>query len=188
MVRFRFNSKFLALAAVMLLAFSLVVGCSSNPIGDALGAINNQQPNEPVDPKILTRTNNDLGPQLSSSELFTEQTVNHLTGATMTLFDVTLIIPPGAVDNDTTFSISIPDPALFYNDFGTHGLQFNVPVTVIMCYRDANLSNVNETSIRLAWYDEYYQSWRDMPCTVDYLTKTVTGQVDHFSSYGLISD
>jgi len=177
MVRFKFNSKLLAFVAVMALAVSLITGCSQAPLESPAS-----------EPKLLQRGMAASGAQLSGSNMYVEQIVSCSTGATLSLFDVTLIVPPLAVNNDTLYSISIPDPALFYNDFGTNGLHFNVPVTVIMSYRDVDLTNISENTIRLAWFDEYYQSWQSMPCTVDIINKTVTGQLSHFSSYGLISD
>jgi hypothetical protein len=167
---------------MLVMMTALISGCSKNPMEST-------ETNQSSGPQLLQRNPGSVsGAQLSGPTLYTEQIVSSLSGATMVLYDVTLIVPPLAVSNDTLFSISIPDADLFYNEFGTSGLQFNVPVTVIMNYRDADLTGIDESTIRLAWYDEYYQSWRDMNCTVDQINKCVTGQLDHFSSYGLISD
>ncbi len=177
MVRFKLNSKLLAFMAVTALAVSLFTGCSKAPLESPAS-----------EPKLLQRGATLSSAQLSGSNMYVEQIVPSSTGATLSLLDVILIVPPLAVNNDTLYSISIPDPTLFYNDFGTDGLHFNSPVTVIMSYRDANLTGISETTIRLAWFDTYYQAWQSMPCKVDFINKTVTGQLSHFSSYGLISD
>jgi len=171
-----------------LMMLSLVVSGCSDKLMQSIPVADEPQIEFSDEPKILGRNMEATPAQLSGPNLYTEQIVSSLSGATITLYDVTLIVPPLAVDNDTLFSISIPDASLFYNEFGTNGLQFNLPVTVIMNYRDADLSGIDETTIRLAWFDENDQSWQDMQCTVDFISKTVTGQLDHFSSYGLISD
>ena len=77
---------------------------------------------------------------------------------------------------------------MFFNEFGTHGLVFPKPVKVTMSYRDADLSGVNESTIRIVWYDERDGLFKDIDCTVDPVAKTVTGYLNHFSAYGLVSD
>ncbi len=181
MKKMTMRSKNFRIAAILALALSLLIGCSQSPMESSTVADN-------PEPRMLARSSASPAAQLSSTNLYLEQVIPSLTGGSLFLLDVNIIVPPLAVNNDTIFSISIPDPAYFYNEFGTHGLQFNVPVTVIMSYRDADLGNVDESTIRLAWFDEYYQSWRDMPCVVDQVNKCVTGELSHFSSYGLISD
>lgn len=176
------NSTMSVITLALVLMTMLVSGCSRVPLESTSSA-------PTAEPQLLQRSAAAVSEaQLSGPSLYLEQVVPGLSGATLVLYDVSLIIPPLAVNNDTLYSISIPDPAQFYNEFGTHGLQFNVPVTVIMSYRDADLGGVDESSIRLAWFDEYYQAWRDMPCVVDQNNKIVTGELSHFSSYGLISD
>ena len=77
---------------------------------------------------------------------------------------------------------------MFANDFGTEGLQFNVPVRVTMSYRDADLSGVNESNIAMAWYNDRAERWDVIDCKLDIVNKTVTASVNHFSAYALISD
>ncbi|MBN1212525.1 MAG: hypothetical protein JXA92_08100, partial [candidate division Zixibacteria bacterium] len=90
--------------------------------------------------------------------------------------------------NDTVFSINIPDLNVFYNEFGTSGLVFDKPVKVTMSYRDADLTGVNETSIRIAWLNEASGEFEDLACEVDTVNKLITAELEHFSAYGLISD
>jgi hypothetical protein len=143
----------------------------------------------PAEPKLLTRTASlGAGASLSPVNLYTEAVIPASQGGALSLLDVTLTIPAGAVKNDTLFSIRIPDDAIFFNEFGTDGLVFDVPVTVAMSYRDADLSGITESHIKLAWLDKRTNSWQSMACVVDTVSKTVTGNLYHFSAYGLISD
>jgi hypothetical protein len=166
-------------AAVAVLVCLFMVGCSESPV------------NSVVDdgPKLLTRASRDAGAAAASPvNLYAEQVISSSEGGQLVLLDVILTVPAGAVPNDTLFSIYIPDDDVFFNEFGTDGLVFDVPVTVTMSYRGADLSGVDETTIRIGWLDESTGVWKDMIGQVDYVNKTVTATLHHFSAYGLISD
>lgn len=166
--------------SVFLTGVLFLTGCSNTPTAnDTVKA----------QPTVLSRTSLATdGPDMSPVNLYTEQVISAATGGRLVLLDVILDIPAGAIANDTLFSIFIPDDEIFFNEFGTNGLEFDHPVTVTMSYRDADLSGVTESTIRIGWLNEKTGVWQDMVCTVDYANKTVTTQVHHFSAYGLISD
>lgn len=178
----RTSIKYSALSAT-LFAVLLLVGCSQSPLEPTSPATDTSQP------QVLSRsTAFGVGASLSPGEYYTEAVINAETGGRLELVDVILDIPPGALDVDTTYSINIPDLSVFYNEFGTDGLVFNVPVTVTMSYRGADLSGVDESSIRIGWWNEDDQQWVDMVCSLDRVNQTVTGQLNHFSAYALVSD
>jgi hypothetical protein len=124
----------------------------------------------------------------TGDSLYVERIIQAADGGTLSLLDVELNFPPGALDSDTLASICIPNILLFENRFGTHGLVFNHPVRVVMSYRDADLSGVDESTITIAWFDEGSGSWDRMECVLDTVNKTVSGYLNHFSAYALISD
>ncbi|MCH7689904.1 MAG: hypothetical protein IIA17_02510 [candidate division Zixibacteria bacterium] len=101
---------------------------------------------------------------------------------------VDLSIPRRALPNDTLYSINLPELNVFYAEFGTSGLVFDNSVTVTFSYADADMQGVDESTISLAWFDKHSGVWNAMDCVVDTNNKTVTGQLSHFSAYGLISD
>lgn len=179
--RNRTSIKYSALMAT-LFAVLLLVGCSQSPLEPTQSA-------EPAQPHVLSRSMS-FGPgaTLSPGAYHADAVIPGATGGRLELVDVILDVPAGALDNDTTYSIDIPDINVFYNEFGTDGLVFNVPVTVTMSYRGADLSGVDESSIRIGWWDEDNLKWTDMVCTVDKVNQTVTGQLHHFSAYALVSD
>ena len=163
-------------AAFALLAVTLFAGCSRTPMGV-------EAENEPAEPQLLTRSSSVSGsPLMSSGTMYTKAMISSNTGGVLTLLDVTLIVPAGAVPNDTLFSISIPDLNVFYNEFGTDGLVFDKPVSVTMSYSDADLSGINESSIRIGWLNESTGKFQNIDCEIDFDTKTVTGTLDHFSA------
>ena len=180
--RNRTSIKYSALMAT-LFAVLLLVGCSQSPVAPTT------QTTDTSEPHVLSRsTAFGVGASLSPVPYHTEAVINAATGGRLELVDVVLDIPAGALDVDTTYSIDIPDLTVFYNEFGTDGLVFNVPVTVTMSYRGADLSGVDESTIRIGWWDEDGQKWVDMVCTIDKVNQTVTGQLHHFSAYALVSD
>lgn len=179
MSRSKNRNYWLAGATLMLVGAMLVTGCSRSPIGDLSTS------SEPV---VLQRSANGIATASLVGELYTDAVISAADGGRLVLLDVVLDVPPGAVPNDTLFSISIPDLSKFYNDFGASGLVFEKPVTVTMSYRDADLSGVDASSIRIGYLNEQTGLWEDMRCTVDPVNMQVTAQLNHFSAYGLISD
>ena len=180
MMSSRLSKMTLKAGVAVVIALVALAGCSKSPLG-----IEAEKP----EPKLLTRAPMfTSGAQLSSATYEIEQIISAEEGGQLVLYDVILDIPPGAVDNDTLFSITIPDITVFYNEFGTNGLVFNNPVTVIMSYREADMSGVNESTIRIAWFNEDSGTFNDVECEIDFDNKTVTAELYHFSAYGLISD
>ena len=177
----QYNLSRLSLVIVALVALSALsfIGCSRSPLTADTSV---------SEPHLLSRIVPSGSGVLSPSLFYAEAIIPAATGGQLALLDVTLDIPAGALDNDTVFSINIPDLNVFYNEFGTDGLVFNKPVKVTMSYRDAILTGMNESTIRIAWYNDKTGSFDDVVCTVDYINKEVTGYLNHFSAYALISD
>jgi len=173
------SHRFALAAAILMIVVLMSAGCSRSPL----------QSVESSQPQVLQRiSSTEGGPQLAVVNLYTEEMISSERGGTITLLDVVLEIPAGAVLNDTLFSIFIPDDELFYNEFGTDGLKFDKPVTVTMSYRGADLGNVNESTIRIGYHNQDTDEWVDMVCEVDHVNKTVTAELYHFSAYALVSD
>lgn len=178
MSRRSYQQVSIVVLALLAMAGILVSGCSRSPLE-----------NETTAPAtVLKRAAASSASLTPGSELFTEAVLASATGGQLQLLDVTLTVPAGAVPNDTTFSIRIPDINSFYNEFGTDGLVFTEPVTVTMSYRDADLSGIVEEHIRIAWQNPKTGAFESMACSVDTVNKTVTGKLYHFSAYALISD
>lgn len=176
--RFAFLSK-VGVALIMAIMMMAFAACSQSPVSTETATVES--------PQVLMRSF-DASMAFKGASLYVAQIISAEEGGTLELFDVTLFIPPGAVDEDTTFSINIPDVELFYNEFGTSGLVFNEPVTVVMSYRDADLTGLDESTIRMAYLNEATGTFEDIDCDVDTEEQVVIAQLYHFSAYGLISD
>ena len=179
MSRSKNHNYWLAGATLMLVGALLVTGCSRSPLGESSAT---------TEPVVLQRSANSIAAASLVGDLVADTVFTAAEGGRLTLLDVTLDVPPGAVPNDTLFSIAIPDLSKFYNDFGTSGLVFEKPVTVTMSYRDADLSGIDASSIRIGYFNEKTGEWESVVGTVDPVNMTVTAKLYHFSAYGLISD
>ena len=180
MNRFKTLTKSTPLLAVLAIGTFLMVGCSGNPVGEIAS-----------EPTLLQRFVSADGPEYARRikvTTYAEAIILSRKGGDLSVTGVDLFIPMRAVANDTLYSINLPDLNVFYAEFGTDGLEFDNPVTVTFSYADADLSGVDESNISLAWFNENISRWLKIDCEVDIVNKTVTGQLKHFSAYGLISD
>ena len=181
MNRFKTLTKSTPLLAVLAIGTFLMVGCSGNPVGEIAS-----------EPTLLQRFVSADGPEyarrIKEVTSYAEKIISSKWGGKLSVTGIVLSIPKRAVANDTLFSINLPDLNVFYAEFGTDGLEFDNPVTVTFSYADADMAGVDESSISLAWYNEKFNRWHKIDCEVDIVNKTVTGQLEHFSAYGLISD
>lgn len=165
--------------AMALVLLFVVVGCSDNPVVSKPKG----------EPRLLTRAIDlNSGISQSTTDYHVSKLISAQSGGVVSLLDVQLIVPPAALANDVTFDITIPDITVFFNEFGPSGLTFMKPVTVIMSYRNADLSGVDESTIRIGYYNPNTDTFEDMLCEVDHFNKVVKAQLHHFSAYALISD
>lgn len=97
-----------------------------------------------------------------------------------------LEVPAGALNEalELTFSVPLSDTLTF--DMGPHGTQFNLPVSLVFNYGNADLAGVNEAQLQVYYYDPSTQIFEAIPTVVDTVNKIVTGYTDHFSRYALI--
>jgi hypothetical protein len=167
------------LFAAAVCAVIVAAGCSRSPMGES--DLDQQ-------PTLLTRTSYSSAGLLTPASLYAESVISSATGGSLALLDVVLTVPAHALANDTLFSIELPDAGQFLADFGTDGLVFDQPVKVTFSYADADLTNVDERFLRIAYYNDATGQFEGLPSTVDRIRKTVSAQVYHFSSYGLVSD
>ena len=181
MNRFKTLTKSTLLLAVLAIGTLLMVGCSGNPVGEITS-----------EPTLLQRPILADGPEyarrIKEVTTYSEKIISSKWGGKLSVTGIVLSIPKRAVANDTLYSINLPDLNVFYAEFGTDGLKFDNPVTVTFSYAGADLAGVDESNISLASFNEKFSTWRRIDCVVDTKNKTVTGQLKHFSSYGLISD
>ena len=168
---FKTNRTAILTTMVLLVATMLFAGCSRSPVSPD---------NTATQPQVLQRTTAPEGVAFSPVDLYKEVVFNPDEGGTLVLLDVVLEVPPGAVTSPEVFSIFIPDDEIFYNEFGTDGLVFDTPVTVTMSYRNADLSGVDESTIRIGFYNDRTGEWENTDCKLDKVNKT--GVIDDFNT------
>jgi hypothetical protein len=95
-----------------------------------------------------------------------------------------IIVPKYALPQDAEMSITVDNNDYITVDFGPDR-WFNKPVTVVISYKDADLSGIDESSLTMAWYDETKGEWIAVDCTVDSIKKIVRAKVPHFTQYTL---
>mgnify|MGYP001034846927 CR=1 FL=1 len=112
-----------------------------------------------------------------------------LTGADGRL---TLVVPPGAVDQDTTFSIQPIENHAHGRIGGGYRLRpddvrFAQPLRLTFGYADDELAGTGPTALGAAFQraDRVWQ-WAGTP-TVDATARTVTVETDHFSDWALVA-
>jgi hypothetical protein len=94
-------------------------------------------------------------------------------------------VPPGALEDSTVISISVPDPLHVMADFDPDGLEFKKPVQISISYRDLGLGSTKEENLTICLYDPNSGRWVDEQGKLDTVEKTVAIWVDHCSRYAL---
>jgi len=131
-----------------------------------------------------------------SCSVQTTQTVE-VTDDSSPIKGVSVEIPPGAISNDCTITISeVKNPPILPEntkaignvvEFGPSGITFSVPVTIMMPYAKADLDNAGITDpaeLEVFTYDTSTLSWEKIPVdSVDTINKVLICKVEHFSMY-----
>ena len=106
---------------------------------------------------------------------------------------ITVTVPPGAVESDTRFVVELTDaPQPFdlqsYNvwlDLAPHGQTFDKPVTLTLPYDPSAVGD--ESRLKLFYLDSTQDTWQQIPVqSVNPLDNTLTAELDHFSDYALV--
>lgn len=107
-------------------------------------------------------------------------------GGRLDFVGFTLIVPPGAVDKVTMFSIKLPvDPDgsdHVVAEFGPHNTQFAQPITIGFPYRGTTIEG--DPSATVVWWND---AWVPMGGTVSADGSQIFTTTPHFSEYGTAS-
>jgi hypothetical protein len=91
---------------------------------------------------------------------------------------------PGNLQEDTTINIWW-DSQNFQAEFSPHGITFNEPVLMRLSYKDADLGDIDENSLRIWYYNEINDVWEIIGNEVNTDAKYVQGYTTHFSRYAV---
>ena len=122
------------------------------------------------------------GGPLSITVAFAAKTIGP-EGGTIRILGFEAVVPPGAVDKATRFTIRVPvDPhnsEYVRAEFGPHGQQFAAPVTLRLPLKGTTAEGA--TSVRVLWWDGAQWIPYESRITEDGRLETRT---NHFSEYG----
>lgn len=101
-----------------------------------------------------------------------------------------LIIPAGALSNDTVISMAAPSASDAVLQFGPHGLNFNIPVTLTMAFDPSMNQDQIQGSADVYWYNPSTGGWEGQNGTSVLLEGAPggdkiasTAKLNHFSRY-----
>jgi|GEM_PF-1141798 len=96
-----------------------------------------------------------------------------------------IVVDPNDLPEDMTISLQWASDGYCEGEFGPHGTQFNDPVKVVLSYKGADLSDIDEDDLKISYYNEDTGIWEVMGGTVDTENKEVVVYLEHFSRYAI---
>lgn len=105
-------------------------------------------------------------------------------GGTLTVGANTLTIPPGALSAPTQISGVVHPDSVNAIRFAPQGLVFQQPAQLVMSYANCGLLG-SLIPRRIAYTTDDFFILQIIPSLDNALTRTVTGQVSHFSQYAI---
>ncbi len=103
-------------------------------------------------------------------------------GGSVRVGDFEIIVPAGAVDRATRFSIKLPPASAArraFAEFGPHNQDFAVPVTIRLPLSATNA----DSDAPVTWWSPNGKQWIDQPTSTT-SDGRIEAQVGHFSYYG----
>jgi hypothetical protein len=113
-----------------------------------------------------------------------------------------LTMPPGAVDAPVQMNVRVLEspPAVgglqvvgkifsitaVREETGEPVTQFSRPFTLVIVYRDEEVSGIDESKLTLHYWSEESQAWKDIPSLVDLEGNTLTAVLDHLTVFAMI--
>lgn len=125
-----------------------------------------------------------------------------LGGGTLTTDDTIIFAPPGTLNNPFTIVYKIGSfeslsdyktgvtPSFSLNAYmnGQPVTQFLKPITITVNYSKANLTNINENTIKFSFFNEQTQSWQELPTTVNTISKTISTTVNRLTHFAVMGE
>lgn len=177
---------------VALLALLVLAGCSTsnNPLTSQVPAgTSSMIPAKSFIPLTFTRPTH---AGVLTKPVSTTNRVLAATGGAVLLpgaiYNYSLSVPPGALQQDTDLSITVPDDAKALTDMGPEGTRFATPVTFSISI-DVTGTNYGllKKIIDIYWYNPATGMWEAQGATISKQGSVVTARAkfSHFSQYAL---
>lgn len=92
-----------------------------------------------------------------------------------------LVIPAGALDKTVKASFSLLASAYLECELKPYGLKFNKPVRLVLSYNGACDSNLDESALKVAYYNPQLQLGVLIPTAIDTKLNTATVELERFA-------
>lgn len=104
-------------------------------------------------------------------------------GGTLDYYGFRIVVPAGAVDKVTMFTLSLPKEGTerALAEFGPHNVRFAQPITIELPYVGTTSEGFGAGTL---WFDESVNQWTPVGGTLTADGQRVQTQVWHFSTYG----
>lgn len=99
-----------------------------------------------------------------------------------------LVVPPGALGETVTISMSGPDDSLLKYTFGPSGLVFDTAATLTVTVDLGALGIDDPDRLKIAGASDAADDWTVIGGTYDEVAGTVVAPIEHFSLFGLCLD
>ena len=183
----KFNRALLALASLL-----LVAGCSKglltapDPGSTSAAVVEHGAPQAPQPPSLLGGALPIIDKLLSWTTVVTKL-VRTNQAMVVTGHRWSLQFERGSLSADATITIEDYDPDVLDVQFGPHGTQFLVPVTLSVDFAntdaDPGAAHYNGCEPTLYWLNEQKNQWEEVPGRVDWEHKQLIVKLPHFSRY-----
>lgn len=166
---------------------ALVAGC-----GEAGGPLAGVEQVSPVQPRLATETSLRLTDvnQVAAYKVAKARPINLWAkawigpaGGTLSYHGFRIVVPAGAVDKVTMFTLTLPKEGLerAVAEFGPHNVRFAQPITIELPYVGTTSEGYGAGAL---WFDESVNQWTSVGGTLTADGQRVQTQVWHFSTYG----
>ena len=175
------NTRLTAIPVVLLLFLALILSLFACQDGGLLSPkpAAEQGIKNPTFVRVLPGDKDVLRPALVESN---SAVVTAAQGGAVTCGHVTLVVPAGALSEDTEISIEIENPSILVADFGPEGLEFNTPV--VMRWNLAGTSaEGGAQSTESLYFHETTQLWEEIDMLSPPDSNTTETEIEHFSKY-----
>jgi hypothetical protein len=184
--------KFLKIAGAFFLALLLLVGCQKDPyaISNESNETTMSQPKtyrRADQLKFLTSKINRLNKRFSTQQFITNAVGGNIIAGDDTSGYSALYFKPGDVPQDTLITFNW-DSHGYITDLFPHGIVFNTPVKIELSYKHADLTGIDESRLKIWYYDESINKWELIGGEVDTTQKVISGYIHHFSRYSVASE
>jgi hypothetical protein len=161
-------------------------GASQDLLGGLVGGLTNTLG--------LTSANGVLRTRALANDITVSKVIGR-SGGVLSIKDagVTVIVPAGALDNDTKITMTARKGVLLAYDFAPHGVTFKVPLVINQSLNGTNVGLLTPLSLKLGYYSDPSMLGKTTALVSELvggltsiLTRTFTAPIKHFSGYVIV--